>query len=55
MFGLYDPSIILVYLLCIGSTLLCVIYGIVHWNRSGVEVKAEKIIQWEKEEETLEE
>ncbi len=32
MFGFGDIWVTLAYLLCIGSTLLCVIYGIRHWN-----------------------
>lgn len=55
LFGLHDPWITLVYLLCVGSTLLCVFYGAINWNKGGIEVKKEKIIQWEKEEEELEE
>ena len=34
MFGLPDPSIWLAYLFVIGGTLLCVIYGVVNWNKS---------------------
>lgn len=55
MFGLHDPWIIMGYLLCIGSTLLCIVYGATNWNRGGVEVKGEKVAQWAKEEEELEE
>jgi hypothetical protein len=39
MFGLPDPSIWLAYLLCIGSTVLCVVYGVLNWNRDGDEDK----------------
>lgn len=34
MLGLSDPWIISVYLLCLLSTLLCIIYGIINWNKS---------------------
>lgn len=34
MFGLTDPGVLLAYLLCIGSALLCVIYGAKNWNNS---------------------
>lgn len=54
LFGLHDPWITLVYALCAGSTLLCILYGAINWNKGGVEVKKEKIIQWGKEEEELE-
>jgi hypothetical protein len=53
--GIDDPGIWGVYLLCIFSTLLCVIYGIVNWNREGeleaVEIREEAA--WEAEEEEM--
>ena len=33
--GLSDFGIISAYVLCILSTLLCVVYGIVNWNKGG--------------------
>lgn len=33
MLGLPDASIWLAYLLSIGGALLCIIYGIVNWNK----------------------
>lgn len=33
MLGLPDASIWLAYVLSIGGALLCVIYGIVNWNK----------------------
>jgi hypothetical protein len=33
MLGLPDVSIWLAYVLSIGGAVLCVIYGIVHWNK----------------------
>ncbi|MCX6675889.1 MAG: hypothetical protein NTW84_05680 [Methanothrix sp.] len=54
--GIDDPIIVAVYLLCIFSTLLCVIYGIVNWNKEGeleaVEIKEEAA--WEAEEDEME-
>ena len=56
MLGINDPGIWGVYLLCILSTLLCVIYGIVNWNREGeleaVEIREEAA--WEAEEDEME-
>ncbi len=56
MLGIDDPVIWGVYLLCIFSTLLCVIYGIVNWNREGeleaVEIREEAA--WEAEEDKME-
>jgi hypothetical protein len=53
--GIDDPGIWGVYLLCIFSTLLCVIYGIVNWNREGeleaVEIREEAA--WEAEEDEM--
>lgn len=42
MFGLPDASIWIAYLLCIGATLLCVVYGAVNWNRDNEEDKQEE-------------
>ena len=56
MLGIDDPAIVAVYLLCILSTLLCVIYGIVNWNKEGeleaVEIKEEAA--WEAQEDEME-
>ena len=56
MLGIDDPVIVAVYLLCIFSTLLCVIYGTVKWNKEGeleaVEIKEEAA--WEAEEDEME-
>ncbi len=55
--GIEDPWIWGVYLLSILSTLLCVIYGIVNWNR-GAELETEEIVEqaaWESKEEEMQE
>jgi hypothetical protein len=57
MLGIDDPWIWGVYLLCIFSALLCVIYGIVNWNREG-ELEASEIKEesdWEEREEEMQE
>jgi hypothetical protein len=55
--GIPDPSIWIAYLLLIALTLLCIVYGILNWNKEGEisaeEEKEEK--QWSKEEIELEE
>lgn len=55
MLGIDDPWIWGVYLLCILSALLCLIYGVVNWNREGeqeaIEVKEEEA--WEESEEEM--
>ena len=55
--GIEDPWIWGAYLLCILSTLLCVVYGIVKWNE-GAETEAKEMaeeLSWEKKEEEMEE
>jgi len=37
MLGIEDPWVWLAYILCILSTLLCVVYGIVTWNKGDEE------------------
>ncbi len=44
----------LAYLLCILSSLLCVVYGVINWNKGGEPVKTEDV-QWVKDEEQAEE
>ena len=39
MLGIDDPWIVAAYLLCVASAVLCVVWGIVGWNRGGDEVK----------------
>ena len=33
LLGIEDPYVWLAYLLCILSTILCVAYGLINWNR----------------------
>lgn len=44
----------LAYLLCILSALLCIVYGLINWNKGDEPVKAEDV-EWAKEEEKAEE
>jgi hypothetical protein len=53
MLGIEDKWVALAYILCIASTLLCVVYGIVMWNRGDDEVKAEDV-KWAQEEKKVE-
>ncbi len=34
MFGIEDPGVWTAYLLCVLSAILCVIYGLIGWNRA---------------------
>ena len=54
MFGIEDKSVGLAYLLCVGSTLLCVVYGLINWNR-GEEPVQETDRQWAEKEKKVEE
>lgn len=57
MLGIDDPWVWGVYLLSIFSALLCVIYGIINWNREGeqesLQIKEEAA--WETGEEEMQE
>lgn len=54
MLGMGDFSIFLVYVLCIASALLCVLYGLFSWNK-GAEKEEElrKDVEWEKEDKEI--
>lgn len=56
MFGLNSFGIWSVYLLCILSTLACVVYGIINWNKDGdSEEELKKAAELMKEETDIEE
>jgi hypothetical protein len=58
MLGIPDVSIFLAYALCIGSALLCLIYGIVMWNKGGGKDEIEEIeeeLRWQEKENVIEE
>ncbi len=54
MIGLADPWVALAYLLCILSSLLCVVYGAVNWHRGDEQPQAEDR-HWAEEEDKFEE
>ena len=54
MLGLTDVGILLAYLLCILSAVLCVVYGIINWNK-GLDSEEKVDTDWEKEEVKIEE
>ena len=47
--GIADPWVALVFILCILSALLCVVYGLLNWNKGEEPVKQEDVA-WAKEE-----
>ena len=54
MLGIQDKWVSLAYLLCLLSSLLCVLYGLINWNRGAEEVSPEDV-NWAREEEKVEE
>jgi hypothetical protein len=54
MLGIEDKYVALAYVLCVASTILCVAYGIVMWNKGDESPKAEDI-KWAQEEKKVEE
>jgi hypothetical protein len=56
MLGLGDFWVSLVFILTLGSVLLCVVYGIVNWNKEGQTSKKETAEEkrWGKEEKRIE-
>ena len=53
MLGIEDKVVALAYILCIASTILCLIYGAINWNRGDTEAKP-KDIHWAEEEKEVE-
>ncbi len=54
MLGIDDFYVLLAYLLCLLSAVLCVIYGLVTWNR-GEEAVQEEDVRWVEGEKKVEE
>ena len=54
LLGIEDTSVSLVYLLCIASAVLCVVYGVLNWNKGDEPVKEEDV-KWAAEEKKVEE
>ena len=53
MLGLGDWGVSLAYLLTLGATMLCIIYGYLNWNQPGQEEENREIAEeeaWEEEE-----
>ena len=55
MLGFEGIGVVLAYVLTIAAALLCVIYGVINWNKSdeneGKEVREE--LKWEKKDEKI--
>ena len=53
MLGLGDFGVSLAYLLSLGATLLCIVYGYINWNKPKQEEEDREIAEeeaWEQEE-----
>lgn len=53
MLGFEDPVIAVAYILCILSTVLCVVYGALNWNK-GDDTVSDDDKKWVEEEDRLE-
>ena len=54
MLGIEDKWVALAYILCIASALVCVIYGVLNWNKGDEDVAPDDI-KWVQEEKKVEE
>jgi hypothetical protein len=55
MLGISGFGVALAYILCILSTILCIVYGIINWNKGGEDEpeQIEEEAKWEKKEEEV--
>lgn len=54
--GIQDPWVWMAYILCILSTVLCVLWGLFNWNReAGAPEPREEVRHWAEEEQKVEE
>lgn len=53
MLGIEDKGVSAVYLLCIASSALCVVYGLINWNRGEDKPRSEDV-QWAEQEKRVE-
>lgn len=54
MLGIKDPWVAAPYILCVLSALLCVVWGIMKWNKDDNEEPEEEIQHWAEEENRVE-
>jgi hypothetical protein len=54
MLGIEDKGVVAAYLLCIVSTILCVVYGLINWNRGEENIQPDDV-KWAAEEKKVEE
>jgi hypothetical protein len=54
MLGIEDKGVVAVYLLCIVSAIICVVYGLINWNRGDDSIEPDDV-KWAIEEQKVEE
>ena len=50
--GIADFWVFLAYVLCVFSVVLCIVYGVLKWNKNGGEITPEDVA-WAKEEDAI--
>ena len=52
MLGLEGSGVYIAYILSVLSSLLCIIYGIMNWNKGGIreDTEIKETMEWEKKE-----
>ncbi len=53
MLGIEDKGVLAAYLLCIASTILCVIWGLINWNKGEDSVQPDDV-KWAAQEKKTE-
>ena len=54
MLGIEDKGVLAAYFLCIASSILCVVYGLINWSRGDEDVQPDDV-KWAVEEKKVEE
>ncbi len=54
MFGIDDVYVWLAFVLCVLSTILCIVYGIIRWNKGSEDVEPDDV-KWVEHEKEVEE
>ena len=53
MLGIEDKGVLAAYLLCIASAIICVVYGLINWNRGDDSIEPDDV-KWAIEEQKVE-
>lgn len=52
--GIEDKYVAAAYILCVASTVLCVVYGLINWNRGSEPEQSSEDVKWAQEEKKVE-